>query len=115
MPRDPHSRCARDRHWPTHADREAAVADELAARSSLAALFGVSAPVETVIGKTTDFPSQQVVPSTSLEVRLADADRVAAQASVREQLAERRLDPAVGVGLRHIRETGDVAGRGLFR
>ena len=45
------------------AEREAAVADELAARSSLAALFGISAPVETVIGKTTDFPSQQVFPA----------------------------------------------------
>ncbi len=108
--RDPPLRALRARSAlaQAQADREAAVADELAARSSLAALFGVSAPVETVIGKTTDFPSQQVVPSTSLEVRLADADRVAAQASVREQLAERRLDPAVGVGLRHIRETGDV-------
>ena len=31
-----------------------------------------------------------------------------AEAGVREQLAERRLDPAVGVGVRHIRETGDV-------
>lgn len=108
--RDPPLRALRARSAlaQAQADREAAVADELAARSSLAALFGVSAPVETVIGKTTDFPSQQVVPGTSLEVRLADAERVAAQATVREQLAERRLDPAVGVGVRHIRETGDV-------
>lgn len=108
--RDPPLRALRARSAlaQAQAEREAAVADELAARSSLAALFGVSVPVETVIGKTTDFPSQQVVPGTSLEVRLADAERIAAQAAVRERLAERRLNPAVGVGVRHIRETGDV-------
>ena len=90
------------------AEREAAEAAELAARSSLAALFGVSEPVEGVTGTTLDVPPQQVNPETSLEVRLADAERLAAQAAVREQLAQRRLDPAVGVGVRHIRETGDV-------
>ena len=46
-------------------------------------------------------------PGASLEVRLADAERIAAQAAITEQLAERRLDPAVGVGVRHVRETGD--------
>lgn len=90
------------------AEREAAEANELAARSSLAALFGVSDPVERVGGATLDLTPRQVNPQVSLEVRLADAERLAAQAVVREQLAQRRLDPAVGVGVRHIRETGDV-------
>jgi cobalt-zinc-cadmium efflux system outer membrane protein len=90
------------------AEREAAEANELSARSSLSALFGVGVPVGSVTETTLDVPSQQVIPEASLEVRLADAERVAAQAVVREQLAERRLDPAVGVGVRHIRETGDV-------
>ena len=90
------------------AEREAAEAEELAARSSLAASFGVSIPVDSVSGATLDLTPRFIVPGSSLDVRLADAERLAAQASVREQLAERRLDPAVGVGVRHVRATGDV-------
>ncbi len=90
------------------AAREAVEAEEQAARSSLAALFGVSTPVGSVGGSTIDLTPRQILPGSSLEVRLADAERVAAQAALRQQLAERRLDPAVGVGVRHIRATGDV-------
>lgn len=90
------------------AEREVAEAEELAARSSLAASFGVSIPVANVSGSMLDLVPQHVIPGASLDVRLADAERLAAQAVVREQLAERRLDPAVGVGVRHVRATGDV-------
>ena len=90
------------------AEREAAAADELSARSSLASLFGVNEPVGAVAGTTLDVVPREVNPAVSLDVRLADAERAAAQAGVREQLAERRIDPAVGVGVRHIKETGDV-------
>jgi cobalt-zinc-cadmium efflux system outer membrane protein len=89
------------------AAREAAEADELAARSSLAALFGVSVPVGGVTGSSLDLVPRRLAPEASLEVRLADAERAAAEAGLRQQLAERRLDPAVGAGVRHIRETGD--------
>ena len=108
--RDPPLRALRARSAlaQVQAERETAQADEVAARSSLAALFGVSTPVEAVNGTTLDVRPQQINPDRSLEVRLADAERVSAQAVVRQQLAERRLDPAVGVGVRHIRETGDV-------
>lgn len=108
--RDPPLRALRARSAlaQVQAEREAAQADEVAARSSLAALFGVSEPVSSVGGETLDVAPQQVNPDTSLDVRLADAERVAAQGAVREQLAESRIDPAVGVGVRHIRETGDV-------
>ena len=108
--RDPPLRALRARSAlaQAEAEREAAIADELAARSSLAALFGVGVPIGSVTGTTIDVPAQRVNPDASLEVRLADAERLAAQAAVREQLAQRRLDPAVGVGVRHIRETGDV-------
>lgn len=92
----------------TQADREAAVANDLAARSSLGALIGANAPVGSVSGPTVDGQGQAVVPERSLEVRLAEAERLAAESQVQLQLAERRLDPAVGVGVRHIRETGDV-------
>lgn len=107
--RDPPLRAlrARSAFAQAQADREVAEAEELAARSSLAALFGVAEPLVAVSGSMLDVPSHQISPETSLEVRLADAERVAAEARVREQLAERRLDPAVGVGVRHVRETGD--------
>lgn len=108
--RDPPLRALRARSAlaQAQAEREAAEADEMAARSSLAALFGVSEPVGGVTGTTLDLVPRQVNPDTSLDVRLADAERIAAQAGVREQLAERRIDPAVGFGVRHIKETGDI-------
>lgn len=108
--RDPPLRALRARSAlaQAQAERELAAADELAARSSLAALFGVSQPVGGVAGAALDLVPRQVNPDASLDVQLADAERREAQAVVREQLAETRIDPAVGVGLRHIRETGDV-------
>lgn len=108
--RDPPLRALRARSAlaQAQAEREAAEADELTARSSLGALFGVGDPVGSVSGTTLDVAPREVNPDASLDVRLADAERLAAQAGVREQLAERRIDPAVGVGVRHIKETGDV-------
>ena len=107
--RDPPLRAVRARSAlaQARAEREAAAADELSARSSLAALFGVSIPVRAVRGTALDLTPQQVVPEASLEARLAEAERLAAQARVLEQTAEARIDPAVGVGVRHVRETGD--------
>ena len=107
--RDPPLRAVRARSALAQAlaEQTAAEADEQAARSSFAALFGVSTPVTTVSGSTIDLTPRPVRPEQSLEVRLADAERAAAEAAVREQLAERRIDPAVGVGVRHVRETGD--------
>lgn len=106
--RDPPLRALRARSAlaQVQAERVAAEADELAARSSLAALFGVSGPVDAV-GTSSDIPPGLAVPERGLDVRLADAERAAAQAAVRQQLAETRIDPAVGVGVRHIRESGD--------
>ena len=108
--RDPPLRALRARSALAQAgaEREAAEAEELAARSSLAALFGSGAPVGSVTGATLDLTPKPVNPELSLEVRLADAERLAAEASLRQQRAERRLDPAVGLGVRHVRETGDV-------
>ena len=116
--RDPPLRAlrARSAQAQAEAERETAEADELAARSSLAALFGAGEPIAGVTGTTLDLTPRRVDPAQSLEVRLADAERIAAEAALREQLAERRLDPAVGVGVRHVRETGDfglVAGASM--
>lgn len=106
--RDPPLRAlrARSAFAQSQAELVAAEAEELAARSSLAALFGVGAPVAAV-GASFDIAPGLTVPETGLDVRLADAERAAAQSAVRQQLAETRLDPAVGVGVRHIRATGD--------
>lgn len=87
---------------------EGALADELASRSSLAALFGVTAPLAKVSGPLIDVRAGTLTPERSLEVRLAEAERTVAQAELRQQRVEGRLDPAVGIGVRHIRETGDV-------
>ena len=108
--REPPLRAVRARSALAQADaaREAAVAEELSARSSLAALFGVTTPVGSISGSMVDGRSGTIAPETSLEVRLADAERVVAEAEVRQQQAERRLDPAVGLGVRHVRDTGDV-------
>ena len=108
--REPPLRAIRARSALAQADaaHEAAAAEELAARSSLAALFGIGTPVVTVSGPLLDARSGTIAPETSLEVRLADAERTVAQAELRQQQAERRLDPAVGLGVRHVRETGDV-------
>ena len=89
------------------AAREAAEADELAARSSLAALFGIGTPVENVTGAIVDLSPRPIAEQASLEVRLAEAERAVTAAQLRQQQAERRLDPAVGAGIRHVRETGD--------
>lgn len=107
--RDPPLRAVRARSAlaQARAALEAAEAEELAARSTLAVLFGVSTPVGGVTGSSLDLTPRPVAPDTSLEVRLADAERAAAEAGLRQQLAERRLDPAVGAGVRHVRETGD--------
>ena len=108
--RDPPLRAIRARSALAQADaaHEAAAAEELAARSSLAALFGAGTPITRVSGPLLDARSGTIAPETSLEVRLADAEREDAQAELRQQRAERRLDPAVGLGVRHVRETGDV-------
>ena len=89
------------------AAREAGEADELAARSTLGALFGLGTPVEKVSGSILDLTPRTIAEQASLEVRLAEAERAVAAAQLRQQRAERRLDPAVGAGVRHVRETGD--------
>ena len=107
--RDPPLRAVRARSALAQAlaEQVAAQADELAARSSLAALFGVGTPVDGIAGSTVDLTPRPITPEQSLQVQLADAERAAAEAALRQQQAERRLDPAVGVGIRHVRESGD--------
>ncbi|MGS1016109.1 TolC family protein [Allosphingosinicella humi] len=91
------------------AELEAARAEERAARAVLASLFGVSTPPDSVTGALLDLQPRTIDPAQSLDVRLADTERLRAEATLRQEQVARRLDPAVGLGIRHIRETGDVA------
>lgn len=87
---------------------EAARAEERAARGTLASLFDVSTPPDAVIGALLDLQPRTINPEQSLEVRLAEAERLVAEAEVAQQRTAGRLDPAVGIGVRHVQETGDV-------
>lgn len=87
----------------------AAEADEAAARRSLAALFGVDIPPAELGGSDLLTPPANVDAMATLDVRLAEAERIIADARLRQARAEGRLDPSVGVGIRQIRETGDRA------
>ena len=90
------------------AQQEAARADDLAARTTLASLLGSNTPIEEAVHGPLDVRPSTINVDASLEVRVASAEVAAAQAALQVQLAERRLDPAVGAGVRQIRETGDV-------
>lgn len=87
----------------------AAEADEVNARRSLAALFGVDIPPAELSGSDMLAPPRNVDAVATLDVRLAEAERVIADAQLRQARAEGRLDPSVGVGMRQLRETGDRA------
>ena len=91
------------------AELEGARAEEAASRGLLASLFGVSTPPASVVGALLDLQPRVVDPEQSLEVRLADSERLSAEAGLRQEQIARKLDPAVGLGIRHVRETGDVA------
>lgn len=109
--RDPPLRAVRARSAAAQsaAELEAARAEERAARTTLAALFGVTTPPETLTGRLLDLEPRPVDPEQSLEVRLADLERLTAEATLRQEQAGARLDPSVGLGVRHTAETGDFA------
>lgn len=109
--REPPLRALRARSAAAQAAAElaAARAEEQAARGTLAALFGISTPPDAVTGSLLDIPPRAIDPEQSLEVRIAEAERLVAEASHQQELAGRRLDPSVGLGVRHVREVGDVA------
>src|SRR3546814_6679254 len=54
-------------------------------------------------------PPSPVDASQTLDVKLAEINRLIAQAQLGQALAEGRLDPSIGVGMRQLRETGDRA------
>lgn len=109
--RDPPLRAIRARSAAAQAaaELEAARAEERSARSTLVSLFGVTTPPETLAGPLLDLSPRNIDPEQSLEVRLADLERLIAEANLRQALAATRLDFAFGVGVRHFAQTGDAA------
>lgn len=84
-------------------------AEETAALTTLGSLFGSEVPPTSVVGDLLDLAPRTIDPGQSLEVRLAEAERVMAEAALLQETVAKRLDPAVGLGVRHVRELGDVA------
>jgi cobalt-zinc-cadmium efflux system outer membrane protein len=109
--RDPPLRAIRARSAAAQAlaALEAARGEERASRRSLAALFGVTSPPESVSGSMVDIQPRAIDPAQSLDVRLAEVERLGAEATLRQESVARNLDPAVGVGVRQFRGTGDIA------
>ena len=86
-----------------------AEADELIARRSLAALLGVTVPPAELLGNGPWVAPASEDALATLDVRLAETERLIAEARLQAQRAEGRLDPSVGFGVRQLRETGDRA------
>lgn len=91
------------------AELAAARAEERASRGALASLFGVAQVPENVVGSLFDLRATTIAPEAGLDVRLAEAERIRAEAEVAQEVAGARLDPAIGLGVRHTRASGDVA------
>lgn len=91
------------------AELRGAQAEEVASRRTLAALFGAETAPSAIAGELVEPLAATSLPVESLDVRLANAQLALAEANLQQQLAERRLDPAVGVGIRHVQELGDQA------
>lgn len=91
------------------AELRGAQAEEAASRRTLAALFGADTAPSSIAGDLGEPVPNTNLPVESLDVRLANAQLALAEASLQQQLAERRLDPAVGLGIRHVQELGDQA------
>lgn len=91
------------------ANRQAATATEAASRRTLAGLFGVEEPPAAVVGALNDPRFTMITPAQTLEVRLAMAELNAAEAALQQEIVARRLDPAIGIGVRHLQATNDQA------
>lgn len=109
--REPPLRALRARANAAQADAalRGAEAADTAARRTLASLFGASELLGGVTGQLEPFALEGVDPVATLDVRLAEAERLAAEAELRQQQAAGRLDPSVGLGVRRLQATGDTA------
>ncbi len=93
------------------AELEAAQASYFATRSALAALWGDTGPLPDVLP---DFPRIEppvnlLATDASLRLQLADAERMAAAASIDRERSLARVDPVVSAGVRRFEESNDTA------
>lgn len=86
-----------------------AESDEASARRSLAAALGADAPPAALRDGDLWVQPRQIDPRSTLDVKLAEVEQVIATAKLGQARAEGRVDPAVGIGVRQLRETGDRA------
>jgi outer membrane protein, heavy metal efflux system len=93
----------------TEAALRAAEAADLTARRLLAGLFGMTGEVGAVTGPLAPVALGEIEARATLEVRLAEADRLQAEAALRQEQIARRLNPSVGIGLRRLQQTSDTA------
>ncbi|TPG42582.1 TolC family protein [Sphingomonas koreensis] len=91
----------------TTAAFRSAEADERNTRNGLAALLGSDVPERLVGDAPVPIPAT-IDANATLDVALAKAQAAIARADVAQARADGRVDPSVGVGVRHLRETGDV-------
>ncbi|MGN6374510.1 MAG: TolC family protein, partial [Sphingomonas sp.] len=92
----------------TTAALQSAEADERNARSAIAALLGSKVPPEQLVGDASVAVPAALDADATLDASLAKAQAAIARADAEQARAEGRVDPSVGVGVRHLRETGDV-------
>ncbi len=109
--REPPLRALRARTAATQATtaRRVAEVEEASSRRMLASLFGVETPSAFLAGSLAVVPTTVALPAQTLEVRLAEAELALACASLTQEQAARRLDPAVGLGIRRLQATQDQA------
>ncbi|MBR0552770.1 TolC family protein [Stakelama marina] len=87
---------------------EAAQAEEQAARAALGTLLGSKTPPAQVVGAVEVPMPASISAPEALDVLLARAETAIAEAQVSNARAEGRVDPSIGLGVRAVRETGDV-------
>ncbi|MGN6277671.1 MAG: TolC family protein [Sphingomonas sp.] len=92
----------------TTAALQSAEADERNARSAIAVLLGSKVPPEQLVGDAPVAVPAALDAEATLDVALAKAQAAIARADVEQARAEGRVDPSVGIGVRHLRETGDI-------
>jgi len=88
--------------------RMAASADLATHRLSLGSILGLSAPVHIAPSGSKGEAPAPIPPQRSLAALLSRAETNAARARLEAERAAARLDPTVGIGVRHVRESGDV-------
>src|SRR3546814_11043960 len=74
--------------------------EEITGRRSLAALLGATVPPAELLDGDLSVPPVSIDALATLDVRLAETEKLIAEARLQGQRADGRLDPSVGLGMR---------------